>query len=708
MNLKTTILTLCAILLAAGCDKGGLDNHNLIHRDFTAAIDGAPQTRTSLASGGSVLWDESGEGITIVDELGATYDLSQTAVSADRKSATFSGEVPQSGCKYAIYPAQPEVDYESGLVSLGIPTTQEAVEGGFETATNIAISLVGTDGNLLFKNICGLIGFTVANSDVNTIRFSATEISGGALTGTALVEYTGSDPDCVSDIDKGADYVELEGDIKAGRTYYAIAFPGTYKDFTITFTDNDGRTATYTKSDANLVVERSKVVNVSPFTIADGDWTSDELPGGTASLSYSELPTPSTYVKGYGSPAEYTNEFGKWTICAYNYTNKSAFQLNKDKVAYIGTPAMPGVIKSVTVTIASGETTNGKLCFCSERGSNSTPAGSLIVPCEGSVTTVDVSSLDLKQIWIRADDFCARITDVSLVYGSYIPGDDPGPGTNPDPGPDPVVPPYDPNAKADYGWFELPAQTDKDCNGIDDVVSDYYYSHTFRADAPRIRNFSCCYSKYNMQPVWVAAPMHSCYKGSSGRNDSYKADPNIKCAQASKVDGYTRGHMLGSSDRTVSKETNRQVFYYSNIGAQLQSGFNTGGGSWNNLESLTDGQWCADTLYQVIGCIFTSFTDRYGKTVEPRTVGSVHVPTAYYKVLIRTKSGKTGKRLDQCTASEIKCAAFILAHRSNAGHKPSASDMYTVSELEAITGLNYFVNVPNAPKGTAVASDWGL
>ena len=211
-----------------------------------------------------------------------------------------------------------------------------------------------------------------------------------------------------------------------------------------------------------------------------------------------------------------------------------------------------------------------------------------------------------------------------------------------------------------------------------------------------------------MQPVWVAAPMHSCYKGSSGRNDSYKADPNIKCAQASKVDGYTRGHMLGSSDRTVSKETNRQVFYYSNIGAQLQSGFNTGGGSWNNLESLTDGQWCADTLYQVIGCIFTSFTDRYGKTVEPRTVGSVHVPTAYYKVLIRTKSGKTGKRLDQCTASEIKCAAFILAHRSNAGHKPSASDMYTVSELEAITGLNYFVNVPNAPKGTAVASDWGL
>ena len=704
MKIKTAILTLCALSIAASCNLGGIDNHTLIHRDFTATLDGAPQTRTSMASGGSVLWDESGESITIVDNLGATYDIRQSAVSADRSSATFSGDVPQSGCQYAIYPAQPEVDYESGLVSLGIPTTQEAVEGGFATATNVAISRVGTDNKLQFKNICGLIGFTVTNTDVNMISLRATEVSGGALTGTALVEYTGSDPDCVSDIDKGADYVELEGDIQAGKTYYALAFPGSYKDLSITFTDNNGRTASYT-SGSNLVVERSKVVTISPFTIADSDWTSDELPGGTAKLSYSEWATPSTYLKGYGSPVEYTNDFGTWTICGYN---QSSIQLNKGKVAYVGTPTMPGVISSITITIASGQTTSGKMSFCSEHGDASTPAGSLTASCTGSVTTFDVSSLNLKQIWIRAEDFCARISDIDLTYGSYVPGTEPDPGTNPDPGPDPIVPPYDPNAKADYGWFELPAQTDKDCNGIDDVISDYYYSHTFRADAPKIRNFSCCYSKGNMQPVWVAAPMHSCYKGSSGRNDSYKADPNIKCAQASKVDGYTRGHMLGSSDRTVSKETNRQVFYYSNIGAQLQSGFNTGGGSWNNLESLTDGQWCADTLYQVIGCIFTSFTDRYGKTVEPRTVGSVHIPTAYYKVLIRTKSGKTGKRLDECSANEIKCAAFILGHRSNAGHKPSASDMYTVSELEAITGLNYFVNVPNAPKGTAVASDWGL
>ena len=263
------------------------------------------------------------------------------------------------------------------------------------------------------------------------------------------------------------------------------------------------------------------------------------------------------------------------------------------------------------------------------------------------------------------------------------------------------------------GWFELPAQKDMDHNGIDDDNPDYYYSWTMRADAPYIRNFSACYSKSMRHPVWVAAPMHVSYKGSSGRNDSYKADPAIACDQSAKFNGYTRGHMLGSSDRTVSVPTNKQVFYYSNIGAQLQTGFNTGGGAWNNLEEMVDGQWCADTLYQVIGCIFETFTDRYGTTVTKKTGtngdgNSFQVPTAWYKVLLRTKNGNTGKRVDECTSEELKCVGIILTHRSNQQHEPSERDLYSVRKIEELTGLEFFVHVPNAPKDTYEASDWGL
>ena len=81
--------------------------------------------------------------------------------------------------------------------------------------------------------------------------------------------------------------------------------------------------------------------------------------------------------------------------------------------------------------------------------------------------------------------------------------------------------------------------------------------------------------------------------------------------------------MLGSSDRTVSQATNDQVFYKSNIGPQLQNGFNTGGGVWNNCEDWVDTQWKgqADTTYQVIGCYWEN---------ESKKVNGTVVPTHYY------------------------------------------------------------------------------
>ena len=696
MNTKTIIGFISASFLALSCNSCSSElviTPALELSEFTASLDGRTDTRTSLNSEYKVLWDEAGEAVSMVDQSGNCYELTQKSVSQDRKSAVFSGEVPQSGLLCAIYPVQAEVLVDNGVLNLSIPTEQEAVAGSFNTATNLAISKVDGSGSLYFKNVCGIIGFCVNNSGITSIRISAAETGGGALSGSASVSLSGDVPVCTSSKDTGAEYVELQGDILQGERYYALVFPGTYSNMELTFTDDKGRVATFKRA-SDITIKRNTIAQLSAFSIAESDWTGGEEPGGTATLTYQES---ADYVKGYNNPTSYTNNYGSWTICAYN--TSSAFQLNTNKVAYIGTPVMPGNITSIKLHNTADR--SGNLIVCTEAGGNA-PAGNKVETAyngEGDYT-IDVSTLGSSQLYIRSSAV-SYITSVTVVWGAG--------GTTPEPEPEPDPQPHvDPNGLADYGWFELPGQVDKDADGIDDNNSDYYYSHTFRADAARIRNFSCCYSKGNMQPVWVAAPMHNCYKGSSGRNDSYKADPNIKCAQASRVDGYTRGHMLGSSDRTVSKETNRQVFYYSNIGAQLQAGFNTGGGSWNNLESLTDGQWCADTLYQVIGCIFTKFTDRYGKTVEPKTVGSVHIPTAYYKVLLRTKGGNTGKAVNQCSASELKCAAFILGHRTNAGHKPSASDMYTVEELEAITGLSFFVNVPNAPKSTATASDWGL
>jgi DNA/RNA endonuclease G (NUC1) len=126
-----------------------------------------------------------------------------------------------------------------------------------------------------------------------------------------------------------------------------------------------------------------------------------------------------------------------------------------------------------------------------------------------------------------------------------------------------------------------------------------------------------------------------------------------------------------------------------------------------------DGQVCSDTLYVVIGAYFDKFTDRRGYSEPPAKISfggrnDVSRPTMFYYILLRTKNGATGKPLSQCTADEIKCAAFVRSHAIAKGTKVGEQDMMSVSDLEKITGFTYFPNVPQAPKDSYKASDWGL
>lgn len=292
------------------------------------------------------------------------------------------------------------------------------------------------------------------------------------------------------------------------------------------------------------------------------------------------------------------------------------------------------------------------------------------------------------------------------------PNPDPEPTPDPDPTPGPDPDPVEPGTAG--GWFELPLVNDADKNGIDDKDKTMYYAFHYCAGGEKgpggkvARNFSTCYSSEHHCPVWVAAPRHSMYLGSTKRTNDYKADPDIPSdIQNGRWSGYTRGHMLGSSDRTCSPATNRQVFYYSNIAPQLGGNFNTGGGSWNNLEDHIDRFLCADTLYSVVGCYFKDYTDSYGETDRAKKIaGNTSYPTMFYYVLLRTRKGNTGKAVTSCQASELQCVAFVMRHSMEKGHRPQAKDMMSVSDLEKITGFKYFVNVPNAPKDTFTASDW--
>ncbi len=273
------------------------------------------------------------------------------------------------------------------------------------------------------------------------------------------------------------------------------------------------------------------------------------------------------------------------------------------------------------------------------------------------------------------------------------------------------------------GWYELPKMNIQKSGSymINSSNSDQYYAWHISPDVKGpggkyARNYTVCFSAEHHCPVWVAAPRHSMYKGSSGRTEAYGADPNVPANlqynSKSTGGGCNKGHMLGSAERTCSSGTNRQVFYYTNIAPQLSANFNTGGGRWNVLEDFVDGQECADTLYEVLGCYFEKYTDAYGQTQNPSKISfggrnDVSMPTMYYYVLLRTKKGNSGKSVKDCSASELKCVAFVRAH-VNVRQKVTATELMSVADLEKITGVTYFPGIPNAPKTSFSAAEWGL
>ena len=457
----------------------------------------------------------------------------------------------------------------------------------------------------------------------------------------------------------------------------------------------------------------------------DGGGEEVVIPAATATRTYAEC---SAAVTGYNSPKSYTNSYGTWRISAYNYDNE-AIQINGGKVAYVGTPTFSAQVTAVEITTVESYT--GDFYICSEAGSTQVAGQLKKVKGGGSVTTIALDELGVSAFYLRSGN-CARISKIVVTYGGKPSGGDSGDqggddnqggdsGDNGDGGEVVTPPSGDLVDTSSLAWAELPTIVDADKNGIYDGDATLYYAHHLCAGGEKnaqkngtARNYTVCFSSSHHCPMWVAAPLHSCYQGGSGRNDSYRADPeipsNIQYSSKSTGGGCNKGHMLSSHDRTSSVATNKQVFYYSNIAPQYSDDFNTGGGAWNNFEEHLEGLMCSDTLYVVIGCYFDSFS-RNGASASPKKISfggrsDVSCPTMFYCAMLRTKKGATGKRVQDCAASELQCAAFTVCHEMAKGHKPQAADFMSITELEALTGFRYFENVPNAPKSTLLTSDW--
>lgn len=224
-------------------------------------------------------------------------------------------------------------------------------------------------------------------------------------------------------------------------------------------------------------------------------------------------------------------------------------------------------------------------------------------------------------------------------------------------------------------WMEMPA-TDNDAYG--------YYAHRFVMDNEIYRNYSFAWSQKDLVSVWIAYPLNKTYTQKNvDRTDAWAYDPHLgkdlSAAPFSYYAGdYARGHQLPSADRLCSKEANKQTFYGTNIAPQLNE---HNEGIWSNLETrVREIANSSDTTYVVTGCVVDgateTSTDSDGKTIT--------IPVAFFKALLRYQKG---------AETEWAGAAFYTEHKNYTNKDLKAISM-SIDQLEELTGIDFFVNLP--------------
>ena len=247
-----------------------------------------------------------------------------------------------------------------------------------------------------------------------------------------------------------------------------------------------------------------------------------------------------------------------------------------------------------------------------------------------------------------------------------------------------VVKPVGPDQPQQYGygydvaaphWLELPATDNPDL---------YFITHFCNYAGAEQRNYSFYWDTAALVVHWVAYPLNRGLIGSGSRSDAWGYDPLLPYAVQQNIitsaygTGHSRGHQIPSADR-LDRAANVSTFYATNMTPQ-EPDFN--GGVWEKLESKvrTYAKAC-DTLYVVTGCVVKSTST----SIPDKMNHKVKLPEAYYKALLRYEKG-----------SEYIACGFYIPHDSSIPAETFMDYIMSIDELEKKTGMDFFVNLPDA------------
>lgn len=245
------LLSAAVMALVASCGKSPVtpvvDPSVRVPVSFNAYSESS-DTRVSLdfSKSANVRWSD--EDLVAVFDGVSENEFGIVPGTNTGSAATFSGEVSKGATNlYAVYPYSAAQSLSGSNIIVTVPGNQ--VIGSNANAASSALVSVGyvSGGSIEFKQVCGLMSFSVSGNNIKRIT-----VSGNALSGTASVSSAGTLQSVSSASDNITLSCENSGYFVPGRTYYAAVLPGTTAagKFVITYEKGDGTAYTRTASRA--------------------------------------------------------------------------------------------------------------------------------------------------------------------------------------------------------------------------------------------------------------------------------------------------------------------------------------------------------------------------------------------------------------------------------------------------------------------------
>jgi len=188
--------------------------------------------------------------------------------------------------------------------------------------------------------------------------------------------------------------------------------------------------------------------------------------------------------------------------------------------------------------------------------------------------------------------------------------------------------------------------------------------------------YTLSYNEAHEQANWVSYHLTSAMeKGKEKRTDNFRTDPSVSTGSATlndyKGSGYDRGHLCPAADMKLNHTAMSETFFLSNMSPQAPE-FNRG--IWKELEeTVRDWAMQDGDIYVVSGPVFK---DNKGAIGPDR----VTVPGYYYKVIYDPHG-------------QGKMIALLLPNGK--GTKPLSRYEVTVDSIEALTGIDFFPELPD-------------